>query len=393
MSARNRSRSSRCRGRRSSGMDGLTVAAVPPADADEPRRPGRRRAPTRLRARPAIARVAIPTTRVAFAYGRADRRAGRPAGRRGRRPLHRPRAVVARLRRPRARPRRERVAPAPRAGQVPRNLLLGPRRVLPDPRCRAEGAGRGRAARPAPPDGLDRSSSDRVIREQVRSSSTRQSTALREDVAPRLVETGIRDRRLGRPRHARPRASCAPFERAHLPGAHAARGRPGHPFPYISQPVAQPRGRRPRPRQRRAALRPGQGAAAAPALRAAAGRLPFRAGRAGHRREPRACCSRAWRSLDHAVPRHPQRRHRARGRSRGPARGRSSSCCTAHQFGTAVRLEIDARCATKCASCCCASSSSRRTTCTRRRAARPQRPVRHLRARPPGAEGRALERR
>ena len=48
------------------------------------------------------------------------------------------------------------------------------------------------------------------------------------------------------------------------------------------------------PRTGEPALRPGQGAAAAPALRGAARRRALRAARAGHRGPPATRCSRAW---------------------------------------------------------------------------------------------------
>ena len=93
------------------------------------------------------------------------------------------------------------------------------------------------------------------------------------DVAGRGVHEGGRARaarggrgvrRLGRPRRRRAVAAHARVRRPHLPGAHAARRRSVAPVPVHLEPVAEPRGRRPRRQLRRAALRPGQGSAAAP---------------------------------------------------------------------------------------------------------------------------------
>ena len=69
---------------------------------------------------------------------------------------------------------------------------------------------------------------------------------------------------------------------------------PAHPFPYISGPVAQPRGRRAQPDHRHGALRPGEGAAAARALRP--GREPSASSRS-RTSSPRTStsCSPAWR--------------------------------------------------------------------------------------------------
>ena len=74
----------------------------------------------------------------------APRRApAAPAAAARRAPVHQPGALLARLQR--ARPPRgpRRAQPAARAGEVPGDLRLQPRRVLPGPRLRPHGAGRG----------------------------------------------------------------------------------------------------------------------------------------------------------------------------------------------------------------------------------------------------------
>ncbi len=78
---------------------------------------------------------------------------------------------------------------------------------------------------------------------------------------PALAEVGIALLVVGRARRGRPRSTSSRLRGAHLPGAHPAGGRPRPPVPLHLRPVAEPRGRAPRPRQRRAPLRPGEGAA------------------------------------------------------------------------------------------------------------------------------------
>ncbi len=180
-------------------------------------------------------------------------------------PAAQPGAVLARLQRPRARPGRGPRPAAARAGQVPRHLLVQPRRVRAGARLRPPGAGRGGDPGqdpgrhgPAPAAPGDRGP-DRRARHPP-------GQPLHEGDRP-----GARGRRhrlleLGRARRRRPGVPRRGVRSPGLPGAHPARGRPGPPVPLHLEPVAQPRGRRARPRDPRAALRPGQGSSAAPAL-------------------------------------------------------------------------------------------------------------------------------
>ena len=193
------------------------------------------------------------------------------------RALPQPRAVVARLQRARARPRRGPGAAAARAGEVPRDLQLEPRRVLPGARVGPAGAARRRHPHARRPTGSTRPSSSARSGSGSTSSSSRQAAVFTKDVAPALEEAGVALRRLGRPRRPTTAPQLARGVRgARLPGAHAARRRPRAPVPVHLEPVAEPRGRRARPDHRRGALRPGQGAAAAPPLRRAARRRAVR---------------------------------------------------------------------------------------------------------------------
>ena len=137
------------------------------------------------------------------------------------------------------------------------------------------------------------------------------------------------------------------------------------PVPVHLQPVAEPRGDGRRPRHRRAALRPGQGADAAPAVRRAARRRALRAARAGIAAHLDRC-SRAWSSRS-------TRAFRVTRNADLTLEEEEADDLLAavemelrrRRFGRAVRLEVadrherrDARAAA------CASSSSTPTTCT-----------------------------
>ena len=163
------------------------------------------------------------------------------------------------------------------------------------------------------PDGLDLVDQLRAIRARVDDARRRaRPTVFAKEIAPALDDARHPLRRLGRPVRRRPRLPRRDVRRAHLPGAHAARGRPRAPVPVHLEPVAEPRGHRARPGERRRALRAGEGAAAAPPLPRAPRRRALRAARAGHRGQARR-----------AVPRHGGAR--ALTRSASPATPTSSS--------------------------------------------------------------------
>ena len=124
--------------------------------------------------------------------------------------------------------------------------------------------------RPTSPEGIDQVEQLRAIRDaRRRARRRRQAAVFTKEVAPALQEAGVEfadwddlddeARAAAHPRVRRP----------HLPGAHAARRRPRAPVPVHLEPLAQPRRRRARPGDGRAAIRPRQGAAAAPPLRRA----------------------------------------------------------------------------------------------------------------------------
>ena len=165
----------------------------------------------------------------------------------------------------------DQLAAAPRAGEVPRDLLHRPRRVLPGARRRAEGPGRRRRSDAARPTAAPPAEQLATIREQVLELVERHACdLLRRQLLPGarrrpgvdIVDCDALD-------DARPSRAARRLRARDLPGAHAARGRPRPPLPLHLEPLAQPRGARRGSRHGRAALRPGEGAAAAAALRPA----------------------------------------------------------------------------------------------------------------------------
>ena len=88
-------------------------------------------------------------------------------------------------------------------------------------------------------------------------------------------------------RRRRPQLPGGRLPTADLPGAHPPGRRPGPPLPLHLEPLAQPVGGGGRPRDRRAADRPGQGAPGPAPLRGHARRRAVRPPRAGDRRPPR----------------------------------------------------------------------------------------------------------
>ena len=235
----------------------------------------------------------------------------------------------------------DRPPPAARAGEVPRHLQPEPRRVLPGAGVGPDGAARRRACAPPPPDGLDQVDQLRAIRGAGRRARRPAGGGVRQ---------GDRSRRSTTRASASPTGTTSPADdrrsarrdvrRVDLPGAHPARGRPRAPVPVHLEPVAQPRGHRARPVERRRALRARQGAAAAPPLRR---RSPTASASCSLEQviaaQPRRAVPRHGGARAPSVPRHPRRRLRARGRSRGPARGDRVGAAAAQQVrpGRAAR--------------------------------------------------------
>ena len=173
--------------------------------------------------------------------------------------LHQPRAVVAGLQRPRPPRGPRRAQPAPGAGEVPGDLRLQPRRVLPGPRLRADGAGR-RREREALVRRADRGrAAGRHPRAGPRPGrSSRAGSSARSAPAWRREGVAIVDHAAIPEHHARLRER---YLEEIFPVLTPLAVAPGHPFPYISTlslslaiTVADPV-------DGRAALRPGQGPA------------------------------------------------------------------------------------------------------------------------------------
>ncbi len=149
--------------------------------------------------------------------------------------------------------------------------------------------------------------------------------------AARAAGRGDRVLRLARPRRRRPRPDHERVRRTHLPGAHAARGRPRPSVPVHLESLAQPRGGRTRREHGRATVRPREGAAAPPAVRRGAEQLTLRRPRTGDRGPPRRAVPRNGGAGALRVPRHARCRLRALRRCRGPARGHGIRAPPAHE--------------------------------------------------------------
>ena len=206
---------------------------------------------------------------------------------------------------------------------------------------------------------------------------------------PRAGRRGRRAARLrGHPRASRGAPPAVP--RRDLPGPDAARGRPRAPVPVHLDAVAVDRGRPARPGDRRARLRPGQGAAD-PAAPARGRAVALRAHRPGHRGQPRhALLGDGGRGAP-PLPGHPQRRLRDRGGRGGrpPARHRGGAPAPPVRGRRPARgRAVDAR---RDAGAAAARARPRRGRLLRRqRHARPDRAVVDRRPRPARPQARAL---
>ena len=135
-------------------------------------------------------------------------------------------------------------AAAARARAVPGDLRLEPRRVLHGPGRRPQAAHRDRPRRHrrVGPDARARCS--RRISERAHELMDRHATVLHRAGAARARRRGHHARALGRARRGRAGAAAQVLPQADLPGAHAARRRPGAPVPVHLRALAQPRRRR-----------------------------------------------------------------------------------------------------------------------------------------------------
>ena len=150
-------------------------------------------------------------------------------------------------------------AAAARAGEVPRHLQRQPRRVLPGAGRRAQEQFARRDARHARPTASTPASSSARSAPGPTSWSRRQAASFTKEIAP-----GARRRRASASSTGTtsPATTAADLDDgvrgADLPGAHAARRRPGAPVPVHLEPVAEPRGRRARPRPPARSASPGK---------------------------------------------------------------------------------------------------------------------------------------
>ena len=115
----------------------------------------------------------------------------------------------------------------------------------------------------------------------------RHAAVFRDKIIPALAEEDIELLRWADLDRDEQKQLQEAVQGAHLPGAHAAGGRPGAPVPLHLRAVAQPRRAGAQPEDRQGALRPGQGAADLPPVRGRR-RAAVRAARGRHRRAPQA---------------------------------------------------------------------------------------------------------
>ena len=176
---------------------------------------------------------------------------------------------------------------------------------------------------PTTPDGRTAAEQLLDIRDRARGAGRGPSSIFLDQVVPGAGRGRHRLLELGRARRGRPQVPRRGVRGAHLPGAHAARGRSRPSVPVHLRPVAQPRGRscatRKSGERRFARVKV---PLLLPAVRGDARRRAVRAARAGHRRPPRRAVPGHGDREPLRLPGHPQRRPHARGGGgRRPARG------------------------------------------------------------------------
>ena len=243
------------------------------------------------------------------------------------------------------------------------------------------------------PDGRTPAEQLEGIRGRAQELSTRAATVFATELLPALEKERIRIVRSFEALEPADRAlPPAGVRRAHLPGADPALGGPRASVPVHLEPVAQPRGDGARPDDRRAQVRAGEGAAAAPAVRPAPRRRAVRAARDRDRRAPRPAVPGHGARGASRVPPDARRRSRGRGgRGRGSARGdpeRAAPSPARREPGPARGRRDDEPRGPRAP-----SPRARPGGAGGRRDARAARPERHVvagRARPPRAEARAL---
>ena len=209
--------------------------------------------------------------------------------------LHQPRAVLAGLQRARPARGQRRAQPAPRAGQVPGDLR---RRTSTSssrsgwPACASRSPHRRSAARPTAGRPAEQLARDPATRSRRWSRSRARSFAR---IRAQLAEADIRivDYAAVPEHHAR---AARAVPRGGLPGPDAAGRRPGPSVPVHLDPQPVARGRPARPGDRRAALRPGQGAAGPAPPGGASTRRTFVLLDQVIAEQPRHPVHRAWRS-------------------------------------------------------------------------------------------------
>ena len=288
-----------------------------------------------------------------------------------------------------ARARRRPGRAAARARQVPLDLLLEPRRVLHGARRRPARPGHRPRQRRLPGRPHAAAGARRRPRGGPRADG-RAVEALAGRARPGTRGGGDRHRhRRGRER-GRARGARGALLEGDLPGADAARGRARTALPLHLGPLALARRQRARPRLGRGALRAGQGARDAAAIREGRRAQPD----APARGRDLALPSWVFPGMDltgaRRLPRDPRRRHRDLGRRGRPARGRRERAPQAPlrrrrpARGFELDLAGDGGAADR------AAVGPARTPSTRPRAARPARDDAALQPRPPRPEVRAV---